>query len=262
MSISLICLLVVAVWAKLKNVHVMRILKHWLKNTLRLPGKWWHSIVLVRGGASSQQMHQNTQESHQQNIYTHCSELPLHNFIQIIISNNLYWLMKSDSGELPANAAEVWDNIFIEYMELTGDQEYRYMMDLILNIEKLRIKVLSVESALNLLSNYKSKPVIEALLELGYTVEQMKDWDDYFKSLEDIHKRLGLTILELHRKEKELQELQKNYGKVKADEKYFTKIVIRLSKYQGYRIDALITTVSEFAMILNSYLKEVENASK
>jgi hypothetical protein len=180
--------------------------------------------------------------------------MPLWNFIQIIETNNLYWLLKPQCTDLPKDAPEIWEGIFLEYLELTGDAQFRYMIELTEKIESLRLKITAVESSLLLLENYKSKPIIEALLEMGYKVEDMKGWDDYFESLRTIQKRLGNSMMELRIKQKEFENLKKNYGKSKNDGNFFTKVLNRLSKHQGYRVAPLTTTVAEFALMLNDYI--------
>lgn len=236
----------------------MKRLKRSLLNLLRPLTRWSAFTNSVKDGTSAPLTPGNLTTSPLSSLYTRCSELPLHNFIQIINTDKLEWLLKDQTGTLPDNAVEVWEGIFCEYMEKTNDSQYRYMIDLTYEIERLRVRMLAVEASLKVLAIQKSKPLIGALLELGYKVEDMKGWDAYFQSLENIKKRLGTVSFELRQKQKEFEDLRKSYGRAKTDEDYFTRALAMLSKYQGYRIDPLVTTVSEYAQILNTYIKDVD----
>jgi len=197
------------------------------------------------------------------NLYTGCYDLPLVNFINCLVDHDFRWLMRDEVGEYNEEQAKRnWDSIYLEYLELIGNDDLGYLIKISLEIQSLQSLIIATECAINSLYKNKDEKLIKILLEVGYKVELMAGWDAYFQSLENIRIRLGALNLEHKRKLAEFENLKalNRHGKISMD--YFEDTLIILTKYMGVHLRKTDLTTSEFARMLRKYNKEAEKWHK
>jgi hypothetical protein len=151
----------------------------------------------------------------------------LDEFIDCLVNGNLRRLARSGNPtdeELQA----AWEMLYSEYAERSGSTSHVYMFSLIKSISVLRAKLMAVQ-------NTVQSGNVEALSKLGYTGD-----------LKKIIARVKLESVELQGKEKELKKIQESASGEKASENDFTRWIISVSKFMGYRIDRHEVTVAEF----------------
>jgi len=101
--------------------------------------------------------------------YANCSELPLLNFIKCLTKDDLNQLLSDKDGwRLKPDLQAVWDDIFMEYTELSQDQQGTHIFELIKEIQVLRNKINLIQECINLLSR------VEDVTPFKITIDTLK----------------------------------------------------------------------------------------
>ena len=199
------------------------------------------------------------QEQKRSNLYTDCSDFPLHNFIKVLTDREYKYLFRDGNVTLSEQeCADHFDTIYLVYLDLIGNDEYGYLTRLSLEIQSLYSLQVAVSVAINQLRKRKDPRLVQILLEIGYDVKLMAGFDEYFRSIDRVEKHLKALAVEHERKLKEFGELKKNYDGRKIDLNYFDDILALLTKYYGVMFTAENTTVKQFAAHLRKYNKDME----
>lgn len=186
--------------------------------------------------------------------YTSCFDLPLYNFIQITLTNDLHWLVISGN---PDNLAELWSEILGEYSDISETPEMVQAFKLKKKIKFLSNKIDFVNILLNRLSLGKNTGVIELLVEQGFTFT----FDDLPTDIERSRKRLSNDTAKLRMALADYASLVKEDGDIATLQSWEDEL-FELSKYRGFAIDKHKTTVSEFVAIRKSFKAYVEYLKK
>lgn len=186
-------------------------------------------------------------------MYTKCSELPLYNFLKAFTEDDLNYLVKAGQ---PSETAlrENWENIYAEYLRLSNDKQQNFIISCLKDISFLGNKLATIETIVNALAEYRDQRLVDMLHMLGFKYQY-----DIFGS-ERYKLELRLTITEskilIHRlstRQQELKQLQASDSKSGKKENEYDLLLTELSKFQGYRIDVYVVTVSEFCAIVNRF---------
>jgi len=204
-----------------------------------------------------------TKRVHPQNLYQHCSDLPMSIFIPCLIDKKLSLLIKHGKAS-QREVLTAWDQIYSEYCYLSGSKPYQVYMLLTKDIEFLQGKLSIIKMCLRLLTFRPSEKAITQLRSFGYTYafdfSKPKSYYDDIKSVALKSKTIELT---LEIKRKELEKLKKESDGEEMTRERFTEILTALAKYMGGGLfDTKILTVSEFASIRKQYDNEVEALKK
>lgn len=201
----------------------------------------------------------NSKKSVLSNLYHHCSELPLDNFIDALVNGNTHRIVKY--GEVPKEEIDItWQKILYEYFDLSGTKTYRTMFALNKEIIQLQARLLSVQTCLKVLNYHPDIECERILRNMGYNYPFNRENPEEYKSnLEDIEKKSRTIKVSIDIKIAEKKSAEKGYHGGKPTEEMFMSNLIELSKYMGFRIKASEITVSEYIAILNKYNKEAEN---
>jgi hypothetical protein len=228
-------------------------LKGWQRLTIGLM-LWQKSLSDIRSFRSkAKQPKPQTFE----NIYSRCDEIPLYNFLKGYLDKDFTGLLKSP-GKLPEGYESVWDNIFLEYLDLSDDPELNSFRELSNKIITLSALLSTINSAIDLLSRKREASVISALSVHGFTVNTSGNADDYYISLEQIRSSIKGLQLDLLISQEQMKKLVKSHDTVKINRKYFDKLIQLVSKYQGFQVNIRKITVTEF-MATITLLKEKKN---
>lgn len=191
--------------------------------------------------------------------YNSCSELPLYNFIKIVVTDDKNWLYSEPKRlwHKSADLDNIWENIFNEYSELSQDKQGQAVLGMIKNLTVLNGKIWVIEQYLSLLTsvskigdvkNYQT--AINDLKSMGFNFQWLNITLD-----EDISKTrssMKRIVLERNEAAQEWQNTNQNEQK-SATENDYDSLLGELSKFQGYYIDKKLITVAEFISYINRF---------
>src|SRR6478736_5037048 len=106
-----------------------------------------------------------------------CSDLPLEIFIQILVHDDktLIYSRPNKPWYKPVDLQELWDSIFLEYIELSNDDRSRAVLELQKEIATLSHKLFIIQEAVTLLSQIEDvagyQPTISILKTYGFNYQ-------------------------------------------------------------------------------------------
>lgn len=188
--------------------------------------------------------------------YRSIKEIPLYNFIEIIETNDLKFLMKHGPGRRKKKI-QIWEKIFDEYITLTNDKKVNnvFLLARFVTFERFKISLLMI--LLNSIRKQWNTELAEKINSLG--IRSRITEDTFHRDIIRINGEIKLMVLSLRKKEKELKD--KNKGE-QSGRNEWVKLLMDLSKYQGYRINPKKITVYEFCIILLNYKDEAQQIKK
>lgn len=200
-------------------------------------------------------------------LYHRCDQLPFDRFLRCLINSDLSALI-IQGKPLEADIAEAWSNIYFEFVTLTDDPEVRYFAFLQRDITLLQHEIFTVETGLYLLSpvmmpfsiDHRDE-IIESITKYGYKLK-IDFLSDYSDALQVIEFKLAPKKQKLANKEKELKEYLLSKADHAVTMEYFTKILMRLSKHQGYAIRPGDIMTTEYVALLKDYVAFLELQSQ
>jgi len=217
---------------------------------------------------------QSHPEAPQLNLYQSISELPLSRFIDAVVDNNLFSLIKSGNAQpdmLQLSAA--WKNILDEYTEAMGSHEYKLYISLLREKEQLIIDYNLIRALVYAMHNVQDYIISEGFVvdndvisfqkESGKSISDIlrynfvfnnKDNTSYRSELDKAIRRSGIIKIQIDLKAMALEAIQKKNIKSggKMDRKYFDSILITISDHAKYEITESIT-VSKFCERIKRY---------
>jgi hypothetical protein len=189
------------------------------------------------------------------------SALTLDRFIRIIVEGDFSVLILSGTPS-ERELREAWEKIYNEYLSLTKNKEQLYIYSLQKDILLLEFKLVQINSCIAYLVTEKDEEVLRELRKVLYLYGKFdpSDPEGYVRDLQAVASNAQRFVIERDEKIKELDGLLKDAPE-KANEGTFEDLIIRISKYMGFRVDRTIVTVSEFASMIkdyNAYAAEIE----
>ena len=195
--------------------------------------------------------------------YQDISKLPLRNFEECFINNNLSALIIS-GFPTPQELHAAWENIMQEYSDSLGESEYNMYLNLWKEVELLRIDYESIRLLIMALRKVYSKYFCDELNSLLFTSCKfdINDIPSYLSELDNCERRSGAKKIQLDLKKIEFEEIKKKVNGEKGqsiDKNYFTGVLIILSKHNNYRItkDIFVNEYCEYLKQFNFYYDQV-----
>lgn len=186
--------------------------------------------------------------------YKSCDELPLYNFIKIMLTDDLSWLIIA--GE-PDNLGDTWSEILAEANELSDLPKSVLAFKLRKRITYLSNKIDIVNILLNRLSLSRNTEVIKLLADMGFSFP----FNDVAADTERAKRRLNNDNAQLRLALVDYAEAVKDDGDV-MDQKAWDNEIFELGKYAGHAINRKETSVSEYLAAKKSYRNYVEYLKK
>lgn len=190
--------------------------------------------------------------------YSSCSELPLHNFIKIVVHDDLSWLYSERRTVFNRNIdlRPLWGDIFAEYTTISNNTQSKHVFALTKEITVINNKLQIIKKAVDFLSNHYDVRLCDMLRSMGFM---------YKYTPESMQNDLKLTISSAKRMVIRRKEAQDDYDKLNVSDKKVTEadfygLVRQLSRFNGFPIDAKKTTVTEFVNDINAF--NIENTPK
>lgn len=183
--------------------------------------------------------------------YRTCSELPLYNFIKIVVDDDLTWLYAEDKSILTRNIDlnALWMDIFSEYTELSNNPQNKHVFALKKELAIINNKLTVIQTSVNYLSQFYDKRLCDMLVKMGFR---------YKFTPESLAEDLKLTVssakkLLIRRKEVQAEYDGLNKSSGKATEDYFYGLIRDISRFNGFPIDPKKTNVTEFVKDINAF---------
>mgnify|MGYP000075347884 FL=1 len=190
-------------------------------------------------------MKQQTQSNISQPIFHKTLDsLPLNKFIDCIVDNNLQALTIS-GFPVEQELKTAWDNILLEYIEVTGTNEYRMYVQLFKDISIAKIIMNQLSIALNILQVSYDEFFATEVNKILRTSCRF-NWADQASYQAEIKKCFNRSkalkiALDLKLMKFEAIEAKNKTGTdQKIDRRYFTSILITLSDHAKYQIQETI----------------------
>lgn len=194
--------------------------------------------------------------------YTSCSDLPLYNFIKIVVFNDLeqLYVSKLKIFHKKVDLISLWDKIFDEYSQLSDNTQSGHMLELLKSIKEIEFKLNIISSCLQVLSNCVKHNL--NVIDYQLTIDTLKSYGFYHEYsnltlLEDIkHIISGSKTLNI-----ELADLIEEYKKIDtakesaATEKDFIDEVALISSFHKIQINTKQISVMEYISYLSLFKK-------
>jgi hypothetical protein len=164
----------------------------------------------------------------------------------------------------PEEIAEAWQEVVSDWSGLMKNDDSDYLLDLSFRILEHKKHLTFVEYSVFYLERRYDREIIDRLInECGYHGEYPEhDREAYLKQLSRIVSLSKTHAYQLSELNDELERLQQNGDGKKMTEDDFERNILRLSKYQGYRINKFKTSVFEYAHVHNNFIEEIKNSHK
>lgn len=196
------------------------------------------------------------------NIYRHCTEMPLDAFIDAMVNDNHYRVVKWGKVN-QQEVEEAWRNLFAEYCDMSDTKQYKQLFSLSREIGVLHSRLLKVRVCLKVLSIQYSPYAEQSLREMGYICNlNPKDKTSYDKILAAIDMKSRTMEVALLQKRELYDKAVGEYGGKDITEGDFTRNLVELGKYMGFRINPREITVCEYLEIRKKYEAEAEAMEK
>ncbi len=196
--------------------------------------------------------------------YSKITNLPLRNFIEVSVNQNISALIISGFPE-PKDLEEAWIEIKTQYEDAIGDIESRVYWQLFKEVFVLSMDIELVEICYNLLKTVYVESFAKQLLELAEAdfVLDPNDEEKYQADLQRCVNRSKRLIIKHGIKKERLDAMGKQEeGKPSnVSVEYYQQILITLSDHAKFEINDTIT-VFAFCERVKRWNKHCENLAK
>lgn len=191
-------------------------------------------------------------------LITSIEVLSVDRFITCVCDGNLDVLVLS--GEAPlAEKAEAWGNLYAQYLDVLGDTETLYILNLQRETQLLEFKITTAEAIIPILRMVFVHQLATDLKTLGFKTKSLSMGNPgYDHNLQQIESRLVHLRLKHKEKAQELDQYYKDQSTETVSRQFFTRQLQRLSKYQGYPLRPKSMMVTEYVEILKDYLSQAK----
>lgn len=188
--------------------------------------------------------------------------MPLYNFIKVLTTDNLKWLLSDKDGwRLKPDLDEVWERIFMDYTERKKDPNSQQTFEIIKTIRTLEYKIKIAKASIELLAK------VDDLSEFKPTISALKSETNYYgaftkqslaKDLKQCLARLKLMIARHSEAYEEYKSISQD-DQAKAKESDFTEQIVVLEQTFGFFIETRKISVAKYISYLSDYKMKAEN---
>lgn len=199
-------------------------------------------------------------------LYNDCSELPLFNWVKLVCSGDLKWIVSEGRCEDAKELQEQYTKLVAEYSTLIRDTRTTQELKLKIQVTQLANKIDQVNVAMHALrTGGRDLEIIRILRtpvpnglgfgRLSYVnlEHDLKLTESYLKMDEVRYKQRSLEIETL------LKKAEANGGNSESD---FYSEISSLSKWLGFGIAPRETTVIQYVSFLNQLKLEIKNSER
>jgi len=176
--------------------------------------------------------------------YENCDTLPLEIFINCLVDGNYSGMGGVDEFE----NAVLWSQCYEEYCMLINRTNASYSMLLIMEIEQLNYRYISIDRAIEFLYMMRDNDIVAMLHKEGFRFPfNDKDRPSYFNDLVKARKRLQKILFDKRDKENMLKKITGEKDGAKITRQRFNDDIAVISKSMGFKINRKETTAAEYA---------------
>jgi hypothetical protein len=168
----------------------------------------------------------------------------------------------------PHDLHVAWENIMTEYTESLGNSEYTMYVTLYKQVEILRLEYEMIKFLIEACRKHYSPMFcgeLNRFLRLNLKFD-ISNTDLYFADVDKCERRSKAKKIQLDLKLIEFEEIKNKFsnGGKPIDKKYFTSVLIILSKHNNYRItkSIFVNEYCEYMRQFNLYCEQMNKASK
>lgn len=183
--------------------------------------------------------------------YNNCSELPLSVFIDIMVTDNINKLIKRRGLYGKRHVDEIWNDIQDEYSELSGSNRTTMVLSMLKDQFVLKNNIYLCQTIIKTMSININNDLVAVLKRLGFRNKFSKETID--KDLKQVVNTAKSWFIELNKVESEIKALYGSNDNEKVKVSDYDAVLARLSKFQGYRIDAREISVSQYLQVIKNY---------
>lgn len=193
--------------------------------------------------------------------YRSCSDLPLHNFIQVLIHDKKEMLYNrpNKAWYKSADLQSIWDDIFLEYIEESGDSKSKGMLQLLMDISVISNKLEIIQNCVTLLSNVSDvkdyQPTINVLKTFGFRYQFTNE--TLYHDLNKTVKSARSLIIQRDQLKSQLSDVNKNESEKATEKDYFVHLA-NISESIGFAINPKETTVMQYIGYLSRFNLKIE----
>ncbi len=205
-------------------------------------------IQKIKGISQRKSLDQNSLPDLKQNsVYSTCADLPLYNWIELCVTGDLKWLVKS--GE-PTDLSEAYLALADEYSEVAKDPQALHTLTLKKQIAILNNKLVCIQLAVDHLQTVRNEEVIAILRkDLGFASLNYADLEKDLPRTINLAKSMYAKLQIL---EKQLGEQVKKSGGEVTREGYYSELAI-IGKWAGFQIQPKKYSVMEYIVLKNAF---------
>lgn len=191
-----------------------------------------------------------------------CSDLPLEIFIQILVHDDksLLYSRPNKPWYKPVYLQELWDSIFMEYIELSNDDRSKAILELQKEIATLSHKLFIIQQSVTLLSQIQDvsgyQLTIGILKTYGFNYKFTNE--TLINDLRKTVKSAKQLIIKRDQFKSELEDINKNEQE-KATEKDFYVHLANISEAMGFAVDPKNTTVMQYIGYLDRFNVKIKH---
>lgn len=193
-------------------------------------------------------------------LYTDLCDLPLYNWIELAVSQNLKWLVKS--GPIPDDLTDHYQTLLTEYQLLVKDTKTDIEHKLKVEYAVLANRIDQVNLALSALKMHGYDEDIIRILQ----ADKPQGLGFWRVNFEDLNKGIELVETFLAHDKKRFEQAKNQLDKIiKASahdggnsKGMFYEQIVSLSKWIGFGINPKQTSVIEYVSYLNMLQVEIK----
>jgi hypothetical protein len=187
-------------------------------------------------------------------LITDINKLTVAKFEDCLCDQNLSVLVVSGSPS-DVDLIECWSNLYAQYLDILGDAETIYLLQLEAEIEQLNFKIVTTEGIISMLRFFHVSLLVDTLKGFGFNTKSLTLGNSsYEHGLNQILGKLAHLKLKLDIKRKELAQITEEEKESTVTRERLITQRMRLSKFMGYAIKPTKTYVPEYVAILKDYL--------
>lgn len=182
--------------------------------------------------------------------YTSCAELPLKRFIKVSVTSDLRHLTIS-GRPTKEQLEQAWQDILEDYASQTKSTTHKAYLNALKEIAQLKTKIFVIQETIQRMAERPNEGFAELLRSLGFRFTyNPEDREQYQKDLKLTVSQSKTMLIRIAQREKDLESFIEHKDITELD---YEDLLSEMGKFQGYRLDPKIITVSEFISILNRF---------
>ena len=185
-------------------------------------------------------------------LYEDCHVLPMNNFIECLVKNNLAALIMTGKGASMDVLESKWQSIYLEYIDLLEDESVKDIKMLMTEIHLAEQKFERTRVIVELLTMVHYPELAKELRKLGYPYEyNPANMDRYKEELKMTYDQAKTSLLTIKQKQNQLDKIRaKDVREKKITMADFNSMLVTLSAHFKYQVKPHELTVGQYCEMI------------